>query len=262
MPFDMVGFSEAAPGTGTVNVAVGLAETQYRVVGDDLIIKEGRDVALALWYAAESTPGHARLTQPGKTPDYQFLPSVDLNDPDFVGGFSNHLQRPLKLIPKTKLNGISVNATDEDTIIGVLLGSGPMVPYAGMITHKIRGSADKTLTANTWTSFTPIWDFSLPEGHYNIVGLKVGSYISSGFMLGLARLIMKDDDAMKWRPGVPLTQLAGDKVTLDNTANHPWEKWGLMPEIYLTEDNMPDIEILTPAALTDHACELELVKTA
>ncbi len=258
MPFDLVGWSEAAPGTGTVGVAGGLLDQFYRVVLDDIWVRADTPYLAGLVYSAESTPGYAELRQPGLDPPLMFIQSADLNDACPINGFSNLLERPARIKPSTKLTAYSNNATDEDTIIGALLASGVMTPYKGPIDHIIRGYADQTLTANSWTMCNITWNQDIPEGNYSIVGCKIGSYISSGWMAALGRLLLKGKYA-NWRPGVPVTQAAGDKLVLDATDDLPYTQWPLMPEVGLNHAHMPDIEILSPAALTDHIVELQLV---
>jgi len=258
MPFDVIGFSEAAPGTGTPAIAVGLNDQIYRVSGDDIFIKDRASYLLGVLYAAESTPGYAELRQPSLKVPYNFLKSADINDPDPIVGFSNLLGRPMPLKAGEKLNAHSNNATDEDTLIGLLVGDGILKGEGLSPTHSLRGSADQTVTANSWTGVSMTWVNDLPAGEYAIVGMEYGAYIAAGFMLALARLIQKTEST--WRPGVPVTQLAGDKLTLDAIADHPYTRWPLMRDVTLKHDLMPTFEVLSPAALTDHAVVLDLVK--
>lgn len=264
MPFDLIGFSEAAPGNaaGGNLIAAGLIDSLYRASGDDIFIKKGLNWLLGVMYAAESTPGRVEVKQAsmGSLP-YEFVRALDLNDADPIGGFTDLRYRPMPLFEDEKLNAYSFNATDEDTLVGLMVGSGRFDRKdveAVIPTHRIRGYADQTLTANSWTLCSITWDHSLPKGDYAIVGCEIGSYISSGFMAALGRLILKGE--VPYRPGVPVTQLAGDKVTFDSISHHPYSKWPIMKEIKLNYNLMPDIEILSPAALTDHIVELELVQ--
>jgi len=185
---------------------------------------------------------------------------MDLNDSDPNPGFSDHFGRPMALKPGEYLTAYSVNATDEDTIIGAIVGSGFISTGSKegiTVTHKIRGSADQTLTANTWTGVTMTWDQDLPSGRYAIVGMLYGAYIASGYMTGLARIIFPES---VYRPGVPIHHAEGDKLAVMSVVNCPWEKWPIYKEFEIEHDNMPTFEVLTPAALTDHTVELELVK--
>lgn len=262
MPFDLVGYSEAAPGTGTPAIAAGGNDQIYRSVGDDIFVKERAPYLALLAYFAETTPGYAELRQPSLKVPYNFLKSADLNDAYPTGAVTDLFGRPLPLFKREKLNALSNNATDEDTIIGLILSDGRIsqaMKDAVSPTHILRGSADQTLTANSWTKVTMTWVNDLPAGRYSIVGMTYGAYISSGFMAGLARLILNESI---WRPGVPIAQLAGDKLTLDHAAQAPWENWPRMKDIELEHDSMPDFEVLSPAALTDHAVVLQLEQIA
>lgn len=64
MPFDVIAFSEATPGTGTVGVAADSGDTLYRCSGDDIDIKPRINYLLGVLYAVESTPGYCRVKQP------------------------------------------------------------------------------------------------------------------------------------------------------------------------------------------------------
>ena len=262
VPFDLIGWSEAAPGTGTVGITAPATEKYYTISGDSIKAKSRAAWLLGLLYAAESTPSNAKLAQPSLVNDYQFVRAMDLNDADPALGFSDHRGRPLALMPDEFITTYSVNGTDEDTIIGALLGSGRIT--TAMIeqvtpTHKIRGSADQTLTANAWTGVSMTWDQTLPKGRYAIVGMLYGAYIASGYMTALARLNIPESI---WKPGVPIHQAEGDKVSLMSVVQCPWEKWPVYKEFEIEHDNMPTFEVLSPAALTDHAVELELVKVS
>ena len=238
MPFDLVGFSEAAPGTGVVAIAAPTDQV-YLTTGDDLTVKTRAALLLALFYAAETTPGYAEVRQPSIKVPYNFIRALDLNDADPTGGFNDFRARPLPLTAREKLNVYSSNATDEDTIIGLMLGDGSIgTPSIESVrpTHSLRGYADQTLTANVWTTVTPTWQNTLEAGTYAIVGMKYGAYISSGFMAGLARLILTEST---FRPGVPITQLAGDKITFDAICNHPLEKLPRMTDIVIDHDYLP-----------------------
>ncbi|RLG68659.1 MAG: hypothetical protein DRO11_08755 [Methanobacteriota archaeon] len=258
MPFDILAWSEAAPGTGTVGIAAPTTEG-YKVSGDGIKIQSKANLLLGLWYAAESTPGYALLEQPSLGVQYpRFLRSCDLNDPDFYAGFNDLLDRPLPLYPNEFLVAKSNNATDEDTLIGVIVANGFWNPYRGKIDYRIRGYADQTLTANAWTDVSMSWDYNLPDGRYAIVGMTYGAYIASGFMQGFARVKLTET---MWRPGVPIIQAEGDKVqVMSSMGVAPYHKWALSREISFKSEAMPDFEVISPAQLTDHVVELELVK--
>lgn len=259
MAFDVIGFSEGAPGTGTVNIAGGLQDTLYTVVGDNITLKSWREVnLLGLLYLAETTPGYAEIYQAGRDPNVQFVKSADVNDLNPLGGWTHMFDRPIQLKPGSIIQALSNNATDEDTIIGLILGDGYLEPYKGPISERIRGICDQTLTANTWTACTITWDKTLEKGRYAIVGMVAGSYVATP-LYGMARLLLKGAGA-QFRPGGPLVGLAGDKLTLDLQGEMPASKWPQMANIDFDSDNMPNMELLSPGALTDHVLELELVR--
>ena len=87
---------------------------------------------LGLLYAAESTGARALLQQPGKV-DKAFLKCCLTTDLDPTQGYHDHFRAPVELM-KDKLEALSVNATDEDTLIGMLLGNGYINPQPFTIT--------------------------------------------------------------------------------------------------------------------------------
>lgn len=262
MGFDLIGWSEAAPGTGTVGITAPQDDI-YTTVGDGIMIKPRAPYLLLVSYTAESTPGYVRFDSPtlqkgGRR--YTFIRSVDLNDVDPAGGITDMRHRPLELAPGEYLEPKSNNATDEDTLIGAMVGDGywPQSRLEGLTpTHRIRGYADQALTANAWTTCAITWDQSLEAGRYYIVGFIAGSYKASGVGLVLARLILGESN---WRPGVPALQATGDKLVVDAISEHAWSKWPIMQGIELQHHSMPDVECLSPMANTDLVVELELIK--
>lgn len=259
MPFDAIAWSEGAPGTGTVGLLAGLNDQIYQTSGDDIIAKKRAPFLMGLLYLAETTPGHAQIRTPDLKQYYQFMKSGDLNDLVSAGAFTDLRGRPLPIKPNDKMTAYSVNATDEDTIVGALMSSGRIttaMTESVNPTHIIRGSWDLTLIVNSWTSAAPVWDQVLAAGRYAIIGMKVGTYLGTPGG-GMARLILPES---KWRPGVPLVGLVGDKITMDMQSHAPWQYWPKMQEIELEHDNMPQVELISPIANTDHAIELLLEK--
>lgn len=259
MPFDVVAWAEAAPGTGTVGITAALNDQIYQSSLDTIICKARAPYILGVLYAAVSTPGHAQIRAPSLKNYYQFQKSGTITDLHPAGAFTDYMGRPLPVPAKEKLTAYSENATDEQTLIGLLLGSGRITQAmkdSVSPTHVIRGSWDLTLTALTWSAAAPVWDQNLPAGRYAVIGMRVGSYVAA-FELGMARLILPES---VYRPGVPIVGLVGDKVELDAQAPHPWELWPKMDTIEIEHDNMPQVEIMSPKAATDHTIELTLEK--
>lgn len=261
MPIDIIGFSEAAPGTGTVEIAGAGGDTFYRVEGDDIIIKDKKSYVLGVFAAAESTGARVLLRQPDLKLDYEFLKCMLLADLDPTQGWTHLFGRPLPLAPSDKLNALCVNATDEDTIIGVMLGSGKISQAsldAVNPTHTITGYSDTTLTANTWTACAITWNQDLPKGEYAVVGMKVGAWIASGIMSCIARLTGIEGS----RIGVPVAIMEADHEEFQSITTLPFVNFPLMPTVKFPHNDMPSLECLSPAALTDENIELLLQKVA
>ena len=257
MPFDVVAWSEAAPGTGTVGLTAALNDQRYESTGDTIRVKKEAPYLAGLFYAAETTPDNARLRQSSRTGavDLQFINSVDLNDLDPLPGFNDYLYNPIRLRSGEMLTALSVNGTDEDTIIAAFLASGAFPTKKVSPTHIIAGESDQTLTVNTWTEATVTWDQTLPDGVYYIVGMKVGSYVATSG-LPAARLIL---DTTNWRPGVIAAKDEADKTSRMSAMPAPYEHWGMHEELKFTSKTMPRLELMGIIANTDHRIQLELV---
>lgn len=262
MPFDLVGFSEAAPGTGTVAIAGAGGDNLYRVSGDDIIVRPEAQKLLGVFTAAESTGERLYVRQPSLYLDHQFHKIMLLTDIDPTQGYEHYFGRPLTLKGAEKVNVLIKNATDEDVLIGLLLGSSKITQ--GMLdavnpTHSVLGIGDTTLTANSWSSVAITWDQDLPEGKYAVVGMKFGYWITSGNMACLARLVIPGNN--DWRPGVPGVLMEADHEEFQSATYLPFTAWPLMgKEAVVEHDRMPNIECLSPAAITDENVELLLQK--
>jgi hypothetical protein len=260
--FEVIGFSEAAPGTGTVNLAAGLADQIYDEVGDYVRIKPGINNLIGVFYAAETTGGYALIRQASLKTDHAFIRSTDLNDLDAMKGLTWMGARPLPLKGGENVQALSNNATDEDTIVGLFLASDARMfdestLNAVLPTHRIRGIGDTTITANQWSNVPITWDQTLPVGLYHPVGMKVAAYLST-YGAGLARLITQN--GAQFRPGVVVEGSVGDKVQYDAGSQVlPCSRWPILDSINFNESFMPNIEVLSPIADTDFVVELELV---
>lgn len=261
MPFDLIGFSEAAPGANG-KIAAGGGDNLYRTSGDDIILKPLDIYLLGVFYAAESTGAEIKIMQPSLNIDYQFRKAQLLADLDPSQGYTHLFGRPVPLIGGEKINVEQVNATDEDAICGLLVGTGK-IPMSSLDavnpTHVIHGYSDTTLTANSWKTCTVTWDQDLPSGKYAVVGMLGIAWITSGIMSCLMRLVIPGNN--NWRPGVPVAIAEADHEELQSVTRLPFVDWPLMPEIVIFDDKMPNVECLSPAALTDEDIVLQLVKT-
>jgi len=259
MPYNLVGFTEPTPGTGIVPLAPGDKEQLYKVAGDDLYITKVAPFILGVIAVSVSTGARAILRQP-KMIDYDIIKVAEASMSSPTCSYTPYMARPLPL-RIDKLTAYIVNATDEASLIGLLLGSGKITQAmkdAVNPTHVIHGIGDTTCTAYTWSPCPITWTEDLDAGVYEVVGMRVGTYISSGWMMGLARLSIPGSQS--WKPGVPTTRMLADHKEYQNARYEMYAEW---PEMGIRFDTgrMPNIEVLpaTPA-LTDQNVELTLVK--
>jgi len=261
MPFDLIAFGEAAPGTGTPNIAAGIAETLYKFTTDTITIKKEKPFLLGVFAAVESTGGYVLLRQPSLQLDYEFAKIALLGTHDPIQGYTHMFGRPLPLVGGEILQALINNATDEDAIIGLLVGNGK-IPQSSLDavnpTHRIRGVADSTCTAMQWNNVTITWDDDLEVGTYAVVGMTYGYYKASAAMPALARLVLPGHT--DHRPGVVGVELQADKLELQELTMLPCIHWPLMPEVIFEHDTPPNLEVYAAEATTDHLVELLLQK--
>lgn len=265
MPFDVVGFTEATPGTGTPNVAVALGENFYTIIEGDWILVKWPWLLEAI-YEAASTPAQLIVDMPELKPWYSFIKACLNGDLDPTQGLSNFAGRPL---PLYKIGGQlrcqSRNGTDEANLAGLWMGDGKITQAMldGVnATHTLRGYSATAQVAYTWTRLTMTWDNVLQEGLYAVVGMRAAAYKAAGPANGLARLMFQTAPASGWRPGVPMAIMEGDKIEYMSIYEHPcfpW-KWPLMSGISFVHYQIPGVEVLSTIANTAHLVELELQK--
>jgi hypothetical protein len=262
MPFDLIGFSEATPGTGTVNIAKALGDNLYGGTLDDILLNPEAPYLLGAFYSALTTPSRLILRQP-KRIDIDISKAVRDTDLDVNIGWTHLFHRPMLLNANDKLNALSVNATDEITTVGLIVGSGKITRSAQeavRVDHIIRGIADQAVTAHTWTTAAITWVEALEAGKYAIVGMRGVNYKAATPSPALARLVIPGQTS--WRPGVPLNNAVGDK-TIPMSRHEPWAEWPLMADIaFDTKVGYPNCEVLCATANTDFVIELALQKIA
>jgi len=263
MPFDMIGWAEATPGTGLVALTAGVNDTLYKYDADDIILKSEINSLLGAFYSAVSTPDNYRFRQPSLMTDHQLIKGMLEADVDPAWGYSHLFGRPLPLVPGEKINALSQNATDETTLIGAIVGNAPITQ--AMLdsvhpTHSIIGDGDTTVTALTWSACPMTWDQDLPKGSYAVVGMKFGYYIAAAPLAALARIVIPGHT--DWRPGVPGTLMSGAHCQFENASYLPAWHWPLMRKVVFEHNSTPNIEVLSNAALTDQTVELLLQKVA
>jgi len=261
VPFDVIAWVEATPGTGLVGLTAALGDTLYHARNDDIFIKKRAPWLLGGFYSAVSTPDNYLFRQPSLQIDHQIMRGMleaDVN-PDW--GYTHLFARPLPLVGGEKCNALSQNATDETTLVAALVGSSNITQ--GMLdsvrpTHSIIGDGDTTITALTWTECDITWDQDLPKGKYAVVGMKFGYYIAAAPLACVARLVLPGNT--DWRPGVPGTLIGGAHCMAYDATHLPCWDWPLMSKIAFEHDNPPNIECVSNAAITDETVELLLQK--
>lgn len=258
MPFNMVGFAEALPGTGTNPVAVGLGEDLYTVVGDDILVTKQARYVLGMMAWSVGTGGRMILRQP-KMIDYDNHKVSLIADVAPKCGSTELFARPLPL-RVDRLGAFCVNAVSEDTILGVLLGSGKITQAmkdSVNPTHLITGFSDQLIVANTWTPCAVTWNETLDAGIYEIVGMRGVCYGAAALNAALMRL--RIPGSMSWRPGVPCGYGGAAHLEWQGMYDFPFKDWSPMGIRFDTQ-HMPNIEVLSCGAHTDEDVELTLQK--
>lgn len=275
MGFDVVGFCETAPGTGTPNIAVALGENFYTVVNGDWILVKN-PLLLAAKYVAASTPAQLQIDMPELKPWYSMIKAGLAADVDDGVSLSLLHGRPLPLWDTIagkgfkaggQLRVMSRNATDDATIVGLWMGTERITQAmldAVSPTQTLRGVSTTDQVVNTWTTLTTTWDNVLAEGRYAVVGMRAGAYKASGPSNGLARLIFKSGPSAGHRPGVPMAlaeAAAIEYMSVYEEASFPWQ-WPLFGQTINTflHTEIPNVEVLAASANTDHLVELVLQK--
>jgi len=258
LPFNIVSFQEATPGTGTVGVAPGTGEDLYNVSGDNILVTKEAPYLLGVFAGAVTTGGQIILRQP-KMVDIDIIKVAEVGMSSPTCFYTDLFGRAIKL-RADKLQVLIVNATDEIASIGVMLGSGKITQAmkdAVNPTHIIHGYWDGTAVAHTWTYIPISWTETLDAGVYEIVGCKVGTYISSGWQAGVARLAIPGSKG--WRPGVWTTRMLADHEEYQNERFAPYTQWPLMG-IKFDTNHMRNLQLCVPPAITDLNVELTLQK--
>lgn len=257
--FDIIGWAELTPGTGTVNLAAALGETLYEVNGDYNRIRDKINYILGAFGYSVSTGGYYRVKQ-AKLPIYLEFEKMNLGaDLDPVEGYTHQFGYPLPLIGNHNAEVQVNNATDEAALVGLILGTGKIIQSkleSINPTYRITASSDTDLVARTWTQSALTWRQTLPEGWYRVVGMRAALYKSTGAGAGLARLIFANR-ASNYRPGVPAGCAEGDDVeSFQSVGQEPWAIWPSLSDFEFSTLNMPKLECLSTIAMTDSIIEL------
>ena len=259
MPFNVIGFAEATPGTGTVPLTAALGDNLYSWNGDYIKITQEAPYVIGVFAIGTSTLGDILLRQ-AKMIDYAIKKTSLVADVAPLCSFTNYMGRPLPL-RADNLSALVINATDEASLVGVFLADGKITQ--AMLdtvnpTHVISGYSDTTVTALTWTHVPITWNQTLDAGTYEVVGMRCTIFGQSE--MGLARLSIPGNKT--WMPGVPAAQASADHEEWQSLEKMPLCDWPLMGVRFTVPGQMPNIEVLAIAADTDENVELTLQKIA
>lgn len=117
------------------------------------------------------------------------------------------LFHPLSAIPVTAEEAVNVYIESDpaaaEAHYGLIwFGDGPQTPSPGQI-YTVRATSAVTLAAGTWVNGELTFASSLPQGRYQIVGMR-----ARGTNLVAARLVFVGGT---WRPGVPAVNAIADE---------------------------------------------------
>lgn len=256
MPFNLVGFCEATPGTGIVPLNAALNEQLYRTVVDDLYVTKEAPFVLGALGIGTTTLGDYLLRQ-AKMIDYAIKKASIITDLEVASSFTNYFARPLPL-RVDKLSALVVNATDEASLVGLMLGNGKITQAmldAVNPTHVISGYSDTTVTTLTWSHCPITWNQTLDAGIYEVVGMR--AFVNGGGDPSLMRISIPGSQS--WKPGVPAGEAGADHEEFQGQIICPAKDWPLMGIRFDTE-HMPNMEVLSIGADTDENVELTLQK--
>lgn len=261
--FDMMGWTQAAPGTGAVQITAGLNDfLRHNADLDGIITLPRHQWLIGLFYATCATGERAMLRQTGLNLDHEFIKGALMGDNDPSQGYSDHFGVPLPIVAGETLWALSDNAGDEDTIIGAMIGSSAIrtsAKEAISATDKIIGQGDQAGTALTWTQADMTWNQTPKKGRYAILGMKAGLFEGvHGASLSLVRLLVPG--MLDWRPGVPSAIMEADHEEYQSVTAEPWHIWGQLSTprgVYsFTDDQLPNIEFLSVDSMDDQNVEL------
>lgn len=256
MPISIIAAGEATPGTGTVNIAFPLDPLYSRLDGNDAIrVTPDLQYVLGVHYAAATTAGSILLRQPAQV-DKAFIKSQLYTDNDPTQGYTHMFNRPVPLEANSKLELLSVNATDEVTSVGLILGTGYVAPKPDIVTDSISGYSDTTITAYAWTDCAITWNQSLKQGVYSIVGMKASAYLAANLWAGFIRLQVPGHPEIKC--GVPAALAEADHEEYQSVTTEPYTYWGDLGMTFEAPQQMPNISAWSPSAWTDENIQLLL----
>lgn len=232
-----------------------VTDADVPVISDDILPQTNshhfpsRDMKLICAYVSGVTLVRAKIVTP-KTRQYGFQYIEPVNAallPATDPAFTSWYDFPFML---NKEEEVAVQATESavgpNNIYAVIWVADQLEPVAPGDAFWIRVTSSTAAVASAWTTLTSTFDVNLPQGLYDVVGLRHESTNSIA-----ARLIFENQYL---RPGV----LGG----VDSSFKQPWEfrthKLGRFGSF--RTNSLPRIQVLANAADASHVWYMQVIR--
>ncbi|MAH47280.1 hypothetical protein CMI37_15755 [Candidatus Pacearchaeota archaeon] len=253
MSFTLAGFLEDIDAGGAVVNLTALPDAHLFAQGDNLRVPELNQILGVFAGLGAGGAGLARLESPTLRNINRLVVSpvnhladsdAEPSDPPAV---MDMRRNPRILTVDEILQAVIDTNTSAaaDQWVMVLLGDGSPTPPNGEIIN-VRATSATTATARVWSTTVLTFADVLPEGRYQVVGLR-----AVGATMIAARFVFKPG---LWRPGC----IGGDA---QQTTDHPMFRnggMGIWGEF--SQTTPPDIEVLCDAADTAQTYDIDLIK--
>ena len=245
---DMIAYDESQDSSGALVNVAAVADEHVRVVGDDIVIPNGRANVGAVM-ALGATISLARLVSPSLrqivNPD---ITPLNINAEPTVDAFLRLWDNPWPLEAGESLNFQAAEGTGgAEREIGIVwLTDGPLTPVSAN-GRTIRATNGSTLAANAWTNGALTFGQTLPVGEYDVVGMAA---FSTGLIA--ARLVFQNENPT--RPGC-----VGYDTEVEGFAQHFRNgKLGVWGRFHTNAP--PTVDFLAVSADTAQVVYLDVVK--
>lgn len=232
--FQLIGYYESVDQGGALAAIAAMNDPTLFTSGDDVRIADPISyVQGAAFLSAATTVTAAQLQSPSLRTRNN-LPLAPLTNADDFGTPPAIMwlgDSPIPLTPGEKLNYYTnTDNTGAVAIQGLVwLSDGRQVPVEGDI-FSVSATSSITLSAGNWVNGTITLDQPIPNGQYELVGLR-----AVGTNLQAARVVFPGGS---WRPGVHGANAVGD-IDFDPFRFGRMGSWGTFDS-----DNLPSIDAL------------------
>lgn len=217
MPFHLATYFENQDGAAARTELAALADPftgLFTANGDELRIPAGFNEVLGVYLGLEQTVDtSADLQSPGFRSRYGVdrfsIPEInDGAEPGSPPGFNDFRPHPLILSPGDRMRLFTINnpgaATDQFGVLWMGSGVAPVDPRGGFWTRCTTAAA--AMNVNTWNSRPLVFDETLPDAEYEVLGINPGAGTTSGIAVRL------EFPGQIHRPGVPAKDDVNDEV--------------------------------------------------